>query len=292
MPTSIIYRSFAKINVYLDVLNRRRDGYHNIETLFQTVSLFDTVTFTEQESGLELDCTEPQLANPDTNLAGRAARMLQEFTGCARGVHIEIEKHIPIAAGLAGGSGNAAAALIALNDLWDLNLSMGQLSLLALELGSDVPYCLVGGTVTATGRGEVLMRIDPLPPAWYVLVHPPIAISTPRVYNSPDLRRNDAPRFAGRTAGFRRAIHNLQNGRFAEGVHNAMETAVFADHPTLGEIRQLLIKHGCAAAAMSGSGPTLFGVCETKRKAMRVAESLEEYETSVVSPVPYGLERG
>lgn len=292
MPTSIVYRSFAKINLYLDVLNRRRDGYHNIETLFQTVNLADRMTFTERETGIELDCSEPQLANPDTNLAGRAARMLQERTGYGRGVHIEIEKHIPIAAGLAGGSGNAAATLVALNDLWDLELSMGQLKLMALELGSDVPYCLEGGAFTATGRGEELMRIAPLPAAWFVLVHPPIAVSTPRVYNSPNLRRNDAPRFAGRTRGFRIAVHSLMHGRYGDGVFNAMESAVFADHPTLEKIKHLLVERGCITAAMSGSGPTLFGVCDSRRNAMRIAESLEEYETSVVSPVPYGLERG
>ncbi len=291
MATTIAYRSYAKINLYLDVLNRRRDGYHNIETIFQTVDLADRITFTERDSGIVLDCSDPQLAHVETNLASRAALLLQNRTGCNRGVSIYIQKNIPVAAGLAGGSGNAAAALRALDDLWELNLPESTLRQLALELGSDVPYCLVGGTMAATGRGEELMPLDPLPRAWFVLVHPEVAISTPRVYNSPRLVRNEGARFAGRTAGFRRAIHALYHGRFQEAVFNRMEEAVFADLPSLAEVKEALLSTGCIAAAMSGSGPTLFGVCKTRRDAQRVADSISDYRVLVVTPAPAALER-
>jgi 4-diphosphocytidyl-2-C-methyl-D-erythritol kinase len=292
VATSVIYHSYAKINLYLDVLNRRRDGYHNIETVFQTVGLCDRLTFTERDSGLHLDCDVPQLANAETNLAYRAAALLQDRTGCDLGAHIYIEKRIPIAAGLAGGSGNAAATLVALNDLWGLELPPAQLQRLALELGSDVPYCMVGGTVAATGRGEVMMPLDPLGEAWFVLLHPPVSVSTPRVYNSPRLRLNASPRFAGRTAGFRDAIYALHRGRLSRAIRNTMEDVVFAGHPSLAEAKARLLAEGCIAAAMSGSGPTLFGVCESRRDGMRVAEGFPEWRSTVVSAVGFGLERG
>lgn len=290
MPASVEYCSYAKINLYLDVVKRRRDGYHDIETIFQTVSLCDRLACTEREAGILLDCDHPELGSPETNLAYRAAVLLQERTGCTRGAHLRLEKRIPVAAGLAGGSGNAAAALCALNVLWGLRLPASTLRRLALELGSDVPYCLVGGTVAATGRGEELMPLEPLPATWFVLVHPPVAVSTARVYGSPRMRPSDARRFAGRTAAFREAIHALGKGRLEQVVYNRMQDVVFPDHPTLADARQRLIDGGCVAAAMSGSGPTLFGVCASRRQADRVAEALADLKTSVVSSVPVAVE--
>lgn len=292
MATSVVYESFAKINLYLDVVARRRDGYHDIETVFQTVNLSDRLSFTERDGGILLDCDAPELGGVDTNLAYRAATLLQDRTGCTKGVHVRLEKRIPIAAGLAGGSGNAAAALIALNDLWELRLSRGDLQRLALELGSDVPYCLVGGTMAATGRGEEMMALEPLPQTWFILVHPPVSVSTARVYGSPRLRVSDSPRFAGRTAAFRKALYALEKGRLEEVVFNRMEEVVFPDHQTLAEVKCLLLEKGCTAAAMSGSGPTLFGVCESRRQASRLAEDLTGLRTTVVSSVPFGVERG
>ena len=291
MSTSVVYQSNAKINLYLDVVGRRRDGYHNIETIFQTISLSDRLTFTERDSGIDLDCNHPQLANADTNLAYRAAKLLQERTGCTRGVSIYLEKHIPIAAGMAGGSGNAAASLRALDDLWDLDLPPACLQHLALELGSDVPYCLLGGAMAATGRGEVMMPLDPLPLTWFVLLHPPVSVSTPRVYGDSRLRINGSPRFAGRTKAFRRAIHAIQSGDVSGSVYNVMEDVVFADHPSLVQAKAKLLELGCSAAAMSGSGPTVFGICASKREGTRIAEAFGEFKTSVVCTVPTALER-
>lgn len=291
MATSVAYESFAKINLYLDVVSRRRDGYHNIETIFQTVNLADRLTFTERDGGTMLDCDAQELGGVDTNLAYRAAELLRDRTGCTRGVHIRLEKKIPIAAGLAGGSGDAAATLVGLNDLWELRLPLSILQRFALELGSDVPYCLVGGTVAATGRGEELMRLDPLPETWIVLVHPPVPVSTARVYGSPRLRMCDSPRFAGRTAAFRNALHALEKRQLEHVVFNRMEEVVFPDQSALAEAKARLLEKGCIAAAMSGSGPTLFGICESRRQAMRLAEDLTGLRTSVVRSVPFGIER-
>lgn len=291
MPTAIAYRSYAKINLYLEVLGRRRDGYHNIETIFQTVSLADELHFTESPSGVALVCSTLELDTTESNLVHRAAVLLQERTGCSQGARIDLSKRIPIAAGLAGGSGNAAATFVALNSLWDLRLTQAELHALALELGSDVPYCLVGGTVAATRRGEEMVPLVPLPDAWFVLLHPAIAISASRVYNSPRLHYSCERIFAGRTPGFRKAIRALERAEFADLVFNRMEEPVFAGHPLLAEAKQRLIDAGCVAAAMSGSGSTLFGVCRDKSHALRVADTFIDYRTSVVRNVPAGLEQ-
>ncbi len=291
MSTDMTYRSYAKINLYLDVLNRRRDGYHNIETIFQTVSLCDELHFAEAHNRISLSCTTQDLDTGEDNLVYRAAMLLREHAGVTQGARIHLDKHIPIAAGMAGGSGNAAATLIALNTLWGLRWPAERLRGLALQLGSDVPYCTMGGTALATRRGEDLQAMRPIRKTWFVLVHPEIAVSAARTYNHPKLTRNDAPCFAGRTAGFRKAIGLVGQGDWAAAVYNSMEAAVFHDFPNLAAARDRLLEHGCTAAAMSGSGPTIFGVCASKRDATRIAEKMEALRTSVVHTVPLGVER-
>lgn len=285
------YRSYAKVNLYLDVLQKRPDGYNNIETLFQTVSLFDELTFEEQKNRVSLTCSGAELDTGEENLVCRAARVLREHTGCKMGARIHLRKQIPIAAGLAGGSGNAAATLIALNELWGIGWRLDQLRTLAAELGSDVPYCTLGGTAAATGRGEELEALPFFGEKWFVLVHPPIAVSAAHIYNHPALERNRQPLRAGRTPDFHAALNALAEGRLAERVFNRMESAVFAEHPRLRETKQALLDFGCAAAAVSGSGPTLFGLCADRRQAESVAEHLTDHATSVVSAVPIGVER-
>jgi len=287
----MVYRSYAKINLYLDVLQRRRDGYHNIETIFQTVDLYDELTFAEEPRHIDITCSTPDLDTGEGNLVYRAATLLRERFNVQDGARIHLVKNIPIAAGLAGGSGNAAAALVALNTLWDLRISPESLRALALELGSDVPYCTVGGTASATRRGELLGPLPPLAGVWFVLVHPPLAVSAARTYNHPALTRNDAPLFAGKTRAFRQALRRLSKGDVGSVIHNRMEAPVFHDFPQLARVKSRLLDAGCAAAAMSGSGPTLFGLCATRRDAMQAAEAVAEYRTSVVRPVPLGVER-
>ncbi len=291
MPTAISYYSYAKINLYLDVLKRRRDGFHNIETIFQTVDLADELAFEDRANRVSLSCNVAELDTGEGNLVYRAAMLLRERTGCRLGARIRLEKHIPIAAGLAGGSGNAAATLIGLNVLWDLRRSPGFLRSLAFELGSDVPYCTLGGTAAATRRGEELVALPPIPRTWFVLVHPRIAISASHTYNHALLTKNTERPFAGRTPSLRKALRGLEAGDLPRIIYNRMETPVFADHSQLAHIKQRLLELGCSAAAMSGSGPTIFGLCESKRSAQRTAEAIAEYETSVVSTVNTGVER-
>ena len=291
VSTSMTYRSYAKINLYLDVLGKRRDGYHNIETIFQTVSLADDLIFEDRPSRISLSCSTSELDTGEGNLAYRAAALLRQRSGSALGAHIHLEKHIPVAAGLAGGSGNAAATLLALNVLWDLRWSIERLRSLSFELGSDVPYCTMGGAAAATRRGEELSALAPLRRTWFVLVHPPVAVSASHTYNHAKLDHSTDKRFAGRTPAFRRAIHALERGDLPALIFNRMETAVFDTLPHLADVKRRLGQLGCSAAAMSGSGPTLFGVCKSKRTATKIAEQLTTYKTSVVSTVSHGVER-
>ncbi len=289
MPAELTCRSYAKINLYLDVLARRPDGFHNIETIFQTVGLWDELTLTSQPSGIALECSVPCLGTGPDNLVHRAATLLQDRTGCTRGAHIILKKNIPIAAGLAGGSGNAAACLVALNDLWELELPPETLSECALELGSDVPYCMLGGTAAATGRGEELAPLDALAETWFVLVHPQLHVSAAQVYGSPLLRRNSEERADGRTAGFQHAIDLLGAGDWPGLIFNTMEEPVFHDYPELAQLKARLLEAGCCAAVMSGSGPTVFGVAASEALARTAARTLHGHTTSVVPCVAMGL---
>ncbi|MCP4644910.1 MAG: 4-(cytidine 5'-diphospho)-2-C-methyl-D-erythritol kinase [bacterium] len=290
MSAALTLISHAKINLYLDVLTRRRDGFHNIETIFQTVDLADRLVIEARPDGISMECSDAELECGPGNLVYRAAELLQAATGCTRGAHLSLEKRIPVAAGLAGGSGDAAAALIGLDRLWRTGLSQVQLHRLALELGSDVPYCLEGGTMAATGRGDRLYEMTPLPETWFVLVHPAIAVSTRAVYTSPDLRRNETRPFAGRTAELRKAIAALRVGAWDDVLANSMQDVVFGLYPELADIRDGLLEAGCQAAMMSGSGPTVFGVCGSKDEAGAVAKRLAPHATTAVRSVDRGVE--
>lgn len=283
-------RSYAKINLYLDVLDRRDDGFHNIETIFQTVGLYDELTFRADERFLTLTCSNPALEITPRNLVVRAAHVLRDHCGCKSGAVISLDKRIPVAAGLAGGSGNAAATLSALNELWKLHLDSAALEHIGLELGSDVPYCLRGGTVAATGRGERMGPLEPLDGVWIVLVHPPFHVSTQWVYSHPDLGHNSERPQNGWTPSFRAAIARLHKRDRAASIFNRMEPVVFLQYPVLREIKQALLDGGCEAAAMSGSGPTIFGICSSIEQARAIASGIRDYATSVVPPVGRGIE--
>ncbi len=271
----------GKINLYLDVLDRRPDGYTNIETIFQTVSLHDTLTFDKRDHELVLTCSDASLEVDASNLVLRAATILQARTSCDKGVCVHLEKRIPVAGGMAGGSVDAAATLHALNKLWDLGLDDAALHNCALELGSDVPYCLTGGTMAATGRGEHLQRIEPLPKTWFVVVQPALGISAGDVYKHPALTRNTEDVASGRTSSFESALNKLRSGRVSDVLFNRMESAIFVMHPGLAELKEAMTHEGCVAAIVSGSGPTLMGLCESETDALRISKSFSDLDVSV-----------
>ncbi len=275
-------RSHAKVNLHLDVLNHRRDGFHNIETVFQTVDLWDELSFAPAPSGgIILICSDPGLPVDGRNLVVRAAELLNRARGTRHGARIHLEKNIPVAAGLAGGSGNAAAALLALNRLWGLGLGQAELAALALELGSDVPYCLTGGTAGATRRGEEIFALPPLVGWWFVLVHPPVAVSARDAYQHPLLERNTERPRAGRTRSFRSALRALADGDVPGMLFNRLEGPVFAMHPELARIKRDLLDAGCDAALMSGSGSTVFGLCGKREQAAEAGAALRRRTPSM-----------
>lgn len=289
MPTVLRYSAHGKINLYLDVLDRRPDGFTNIETIFQSLSLHDELRFETRPKGIALTCDHPDVGPATRNLAYRAAALLQAHTGTSAGVAIHIEKQIPVAGGMAGGSADGAAALVACNALWELGLTVEELAVLALELGSDVPYCILGGTAAATGRGEVLTPLSAAPPAWFVLVHPPLLVSAGYVYGHPRLERSEETPCDGRTPAFSRALLHLAEGDLPGMIFNRMESAVFHDHPELADICARLRGLGCSAAAMSGSGPTLFGLCRDETHARAVCADLPGQRCSVAHSVDVGV---
>jgi 4-diphosphocytidyl-2-C-methyl-D-erythritol kinase len=285
-----VIRAYAKINLYLDVLERRPDGYHDIETIFQSVGLGDTLCVTGGGDQSVFTCSHPAVPADENNLVLRALHALEKTVGRHLPTQIHLEKHIPVAAGLAGGSADAAGTLLALNQVHGLGLNTAQLQEIAAQLGSDVPFCCVGGTVAATGRGERLRALPPFPTTWVVLVHVPRAVSTAWVYNHPDLPRNPAPRIHGLTEKFARLLAQFPNVPVPQLLYNSMESVVFRAFPEVEEARnRLLACPGVLGAAMSGSGATVFGLFKDPSAAQEAAESIA-FPTSVVQTLDHSIE--
>jgi 4-diphosphocytidyl-2-C-methyl-D-erythritol kinase len=256
----VFVRAYAKINLTLEVIGRRADGYHELASVMQTVSLHDTLALRPAPAGTRtLDCDVAELAGAD-NLALRAAHLLAAEAGGDPGVAIELRKEVPARGGLGGGSGDAAAVLMALERLWRLRLPAGRLTELAARLGSDVPFFLAGGTALVGGRGE---RVEPLPDGvalWLVLLRPPVAIATSAAFAA--LTPRD---FAGGAASAALAAalrrgeppDRASTGR-PDPLVNTFEPSVLRDYPAVARAREALIAAGAPVVRLSGSGPTLF----------------------------------
>lgn len=262
----------AKINLALDVLGKRQDGYHEVKMVMQSVALADRVTLTEA-AGISVTASTPGLDCGPANLAYQAADLLRNRCGVDRGVHITLEKNIPLAAGLAGGSADAAAVLRGLNVLWNLGLASSSLEKMGATLGSDVPFCLNGGTVLATGRGELLAPLPAIPHAWVVLAKPPVNVSTAWVYGHYSGGRLDVrPDVAGMTA----CLTAGELSGVAARLVNVLETVTVSAHPEIAALKAAMMNHGAMASLMSGSGPTVFGLVEDRRRAEEIAAQLRE----------------
>ncbi len=252
-----IAKSYAKINLTLDVLGRLENGYHEVKMIMQSLNLFDLIIVDKQKSGITLSTNLKSLPIDVKNIAYKAADLFFTKTGIAGGAKILIHKNIPIAAGLAGGSGNAAAVLCALNLLYNAKLSDGELSELALTLGADVPYCITGGTQLACGIGEKLAPLSPIEGLPVVLVKPDINISTAEIYRKIDtaenLRHPDTDVMIA-------AIESRNVKKIAENLSNIMENVTAADCPEIIAIKEKMLSLGALGAVMSGSGPTVFGI--------------------------------
>jgi 4-diphosphocytidyl-2-C-methyl-D-erythritol kinase len=269
----------AKLNLYLRVLGRRTDGYHELETLFERIDLADELTFAPQAGGIAVTCDDPGLPCGPENLVTKAAALLQRATGSSQGMAVHLVKRIPIASGLGGGSSDAAATLVGLNQLWNLRFARHQLAELASQLGSDVPFFLEE-TAFAIGRGRG-ERCEPLngtmPTLWHVLVVPRARLSTQEIYEQFDERRR-----TDLTAGspsITMASHALRNGsldELAKGLHNDLEPEAIRRCPVIPQIQGRLSGGGCPGVLTSGSGPAVFGLCESASHATTIAQRLRE----------------
>ena len=278
MPENIAQwsqKAYAKINLALDVTGKRPDGYHEVSMIMQSVSLHDQLTFWPMESGISLTCNLPGLPCDSGNLAYRAVELLRRHCGINRGIRIHLEKRIPMAAGLAGGSSDAAAVLRGLNRLWELGLEPAELEQLAAQLGSDVPFCLWGGTVHATGRGEKLEALPDYAGLGVLLVHPAVEVSTAWVYGRFDWRAWSAER-GGRhdLVEIRRAVAEKDFAALTGSLFNALETVTIPAHPLIAEIKSQLRQAGADGVLMSGSGPTVFALTPDRASAAAMARSL------------------
>ena len=272
---SVTRAARAKINLTLDVTGRRPDGYHTVKMVMQTVALHDDVTVTlTGKGGFWLQNNLPYLPSDDRNLAMRAAKRFYEVTGRKNpGTRIEILKRIPVAAGLAGGSTDAAAVLRALDGLHGTALGDEALCKIGLTLGADVPYCLLGGTMLAEGVGEELTPLPPMPRCAAVLCKPPFSVSTAAVYAEMH-GGNVSPR--PDTAGMLAALEAGDYAGVCHRLYNVMEPVTSGKRAEIGEIRDVLLASGADGAVMSGSGPTTYGLFSNPVAARQAYETLKK----------------
>ncbi|HBY57746.1 MAG TPA: 4-(cytidine 5'-diphospho)-2-C-methyl-D-erythritol kinase [Candidatus Atribacteria bacterium] len=272
---AIVINSYSKINLILNILNRREDGYHEIETIMQSVNLADKITITEKEDRIGIECNNPQVPVNNKSLAYRSAEKILKKYKIERGVKIKIDKNIPIAGGMAGGSANSAAILTGINKIFNLNLSNEDLREMGEELGMDVPFCLRNGTALALHRGEKILHLPPItPPLWIIVINPGFEISTQWAYNNINLRKtkNGRNNMEAMLIALKRGIP----GEIAKNLFNSFEELIIKKYPEVGRIKDRLLNVGALGALMSGSGPTVFGIMQNKEEALKVYERLKQ----------------
>ena len=271
---SLTIPAFAKINWSLRVLGKRDDGYHEIDTVLQTVSLHDTITFEETEDdGIRLWCDDRSIPVDKTNLVWRAAAALRERYSIRRGVRIRLAKRIPAEAGLGGGSSDAAAALIALAFLWEIATSADDLGQVAEGLGSDVPFFLYGGTARATGRGSVVEPLEDLPEKHLVVIKPNESISTAKAYRT--LNWAALTSSESKPILFRSQASDSSASIDLNSLHNDFEPMVFQLEPEIERAKVALLKSGAPAAMLSGSGSAVIGIFENQDAQERAIQAIE-----------------
>lgn len=267
-------KAYAKINLALDVLRKRADGYHEVKMIMQTVAIYDTLTFTKREdSGIFLKTDKEELSSGTDNLIYRAASCLMKEAGITQGVEVVLQKRIPIAAGMAGGSTDAAAALTGLNELFELDYSLEKLQKLGVTLGADIPYCLMGGCALSEGIGEKLTKLPPPPPCVLVVAKPDINVSTKFVYEN---LHADSLLYHPDVDGMIQAIRTGSIKGIADRLGNVLETVTVREYPVIEDIKNLMKCAGAENALMSGSGPTVFGIFGKEECAGKAAEQIRE----------------
>ena len=269
-------KAYGKINLGLDVIRKRPDGYHDLDMIMQMVDVYDDVII-EKKAGEEIvvKADAAVLSNGKDNLAYMAAKMLFDEFGIKSGVEITIHKRIPIAGGMAGGSSDCATTLIGINEMFNLGLSKQQLMERGVKLGADVPYCVLGGTAIARGIGEVLTPL-PTPPQCHVIIaKPPISVSTAYVYGHirPDeiTKRPDIEQMT-------LAIKEQDLNKLSDLLYNVMEEVTVSEYPVIEKLKSFMLENGALNSIMSGSGPTVFGLFDDRKKAQAAMKALDSKE--------------
>ncbi|MCI0767567.1 4-(cytidine 5'-diphospho)-2-C-methyl-D-erythritol kinase [Bacillus sp. TL12] len=270
----LLVKAPAKINLSLDVLGKRQDGYHEVKMIMTTIDLADRLELTElSEDRIEIVSHNRYVPDDQRNLAYQAAKLLKQRFNVKKGVSISIEKTIPVAAGLAGGSSDAAAALRGLNKLWNLGLTIDELAEFGAEIGSDVSFCVYGGTAIATGRGEKIEHIKTPPSCWVILAKPHIGVSTADVYGNLQLNRVTHP-------DVEQMVESINSGNYkgiCDAVGNVLEDVTFKMHPEVARIKAQMKRFGADAVLMSGSGPTVFGLVHHDSRMHRIYNGLKGF---------------
>lgn len=267
-------KAMAKINLGLDVLRRRGDGYHDLRMIMQTVYLYDQIEMSKDaQPGITVTTNLSFLPTGPDNLAYRAAKLLADEFGIAQGVQIHLKKYIPVAAGLAGGSSDAAAVLVGMNRMFELGLSKQELMERGVKIGADVPYCIMRGTALAEGIGDVLTRLPAAPDAFVVLAKPPVHVSTAFVYGN---LKADQLAYHPDIDAQVQAIREGDLYAMASLMGNVLETVTVPAYPVIDEIKDDMKRMGALNAMMSGSGPTVFGLFDDEKKAQAAYEALNQ----------------
>lgn len=267
-------RALAKINLGLDILRKREDGYHEVRMIMQTIQMYDVLEMKRvRKPGISLSVNYSYIPNDERNLVYKAAKLLMDEFQVKGGVDIRLEKFIPVAAGMAGGSSDAAAALVGINRLFKLGLSQKELMDRAVNIGADVPYCVMRGTALAEGIGEKLTRITQVPDCFVLIGKPGINVSTKAAYESLQLDKiSSHPDIDG-------MIGDIERGdllAMTQKMGNVFEPGIIEKYPVIGEIKALMESHGALKAMMSGSGPTVFGIFDDREKMAAAAEVLRK----------------
>ena len=270
----ISINAMAKINLGLDVLRRRENGYHDVKMIMQTVNIYDTLEFVKtEESGIVVKTDAMELPTDENNLIYKAAKLLFDKCGVTKGVTITLKKRIPIAAGMAGGSTDAAAALVGINQLFELQLSMQELKEIGVKIGADVPYCIEGGTALSEGIGEILTKLPDAPGCFVVVAKPEISVSTKYVYEN--LHANEL-KYHPDIDGMVDAIRNGNLDGVCTRMENVLETVTEKKYPIISELKMLLKDAGAENSLMSGSGPTVFAIFKEEEKAKKALEIVQD----------------
>ena len=267
-------KAYGKINLGLDVIRKRPDGYHDLDMIMQMVDVYDDIVITKNKTGkIEVKTDTAVLSNGKDNLAYMAAKMLMDEFKIKYGVNIYINKRIPIAGGMAGGSSDCATTLMGINQLFELGLSKEELMERGVKLGADVPYCVLGGTAIARGIGEVLTPLPAPADCHVIIAKSPVSVSTAYVYG------HIKPLKITKRPDIEAMAQSIKDGdlkKMASLIYNVMEDVTVGEYPIISEIKQVMLDNGALNSIMSGSGPTVFGLFDDKEKAQQCVKTLEE----------------